>query len=97
MLIEAPALDESEAAVVVDSSVQMAITVAPPQFQAGESLDLGGVQSQTRYTVSCWYRTDLKPSFLFREQCCTQRVFQILSIVPSDRRDAIDMTCVTNG
>ncbi len=82
--------------VVVESSIPMRITVLPPAFQARESLNLGGLQTQTIYTVSCRYRTDIKPAFVLVEQCCTQRTFQILSIVPSDRQDAVDMTCVTS-
>ncbi len=83
--------------VTVDTSIPMKITVLPPAFQARESLNLGGLQTQTIYTLSCRYRTDIKPSFVLTEECCTERTFQILSIVPSDRMDDVDMTCVTSG
>lgn len=96
--ITAPAgvLDET-LPVNVDTSVPMSITVVPLQFQSRENLNLGGLQTQTIYTLACRYRTDLKPTFVLVEQCCTQRTFQILSIVPGDRKDAVDMTCVTSG
>ena len=84
-------------AVEIEDDVPMAITVLPLQFQERERLGQGGLQTQTIYTVSCRYREDMEPSFVLTEQCCTQRVFQILAITPSDRRDALDMTCTTRG
>jgi hypothetical protein len=96
--IEAPIGVMSEtAAVEVETLVPMKIDVLPLAFQQRESLNLGGPNTQTLYTVTCRYRTDMRPSFLLRETCCTQRVFQILALIPSDRRDVLDMTCVTNG
>lgn len=96
--ITAPAgtveVDES----TVASRVPAAITVTPPQFQVrGEQFGGGALQASTEYTVSLRYRTDLAPSFVLVEECCTQRRFQILSIVPTDRRDAVDIRCVTQG
>ena len=98
MTITAPAgvLDEN-VPVDVEASVPMKITVVPLPFQSRETLNLGGLQTQTLYAVTCRYRTDLKPSFVLVEQCCTQRTFQIMAIIPSDRQDAVDMTCVTRG
>jgi hypothetical protein len=81
----------------VDSGVPTSIVVAPNLFQRTESLAVGGLQAQTVYTVSVRYRTDLSPAYTLVEECCTQRRFQIVAIVPSDRRDAVDMTCVTAG
>ena len=89
-------LDES-VVVDVDTSVPMKIDALPLQFQPRERLDAGGVQTQTIYTVACRYRTDVKPAYVLKEVCCTQRTFQILSIIPSDRKDRLDMTCVTSG
>lgn len=96
--IEAPigVLDET-VPVNVETSVPMAIAVLPAQFQARENLALGGLQTQTIYTVTARYREDMKPAYVLREECCTQRLFQILAIIPGDRRDVLDMTCVTNG
>lgn len=97
LTIEAPAGTLAVAASEVAARVPAAITVLPPQFQSREGLQLGGLQSQTVYTVSIRTRTDLQPSYVLVEECCTLRRFQILNIVPSDRRDALDMTCVTSG
>lgn len=87
-------LHESDTVAVADN-VPMAITVLPLQFQERERLGQGGLQTQTIYTLTCRYREDLRPSFVLAEQCCTTRTFQILAIVPSDRKDALDMTCTT--
>lgn len=81
----------------VDTSLPMAIAVLAPQFQPRESLALGGLQTQTIYTVTCRYRDDIRASYVLKEECCTKRVFQILAVVPSDKRESLDMTCVTNG
>lgn len=97
LTIEAPAGTLAVLASDVATRVPAAITVVPPQFQSREGLQLGGVQSQTVYTVSLRWRTDVQPSYVLIEDCCTLRRFQILNIVPSDRRDALDMTCVTSG
>jgi head-tail joining protein len=98
MTIQAPLGVLSETLPVdVDTSVPMAIAVLPLQFQARERLDAGGLQTQTLYTVTCRYREDVRPAYVLLEQCCTLRRFQILSIIPGDRRDVLDMTCVTAG
>lgn len=81
----------------VAERVPAAIQVVPPQFQARESLGLGGVQSQTEYQVTLRWREDLLPAYALVEECCTARRFQIVAIIPSDRRDALDLKCVTNG
>lgn len=96
--IQAPmgVLDEANA-VSVDSSVPAAIAVFPPQFQPREGLAVGGLQAPTFYTVSVRYREDIRAAYVLREECCTQRTFQIVSVIPGDRKDVIDMTCVTNG
>lgn len=89
-------LDES-VAVNVATSVPMSVAALPPAFQPRESLAGGGLQTQTVYTLGCRYREDIRASFVLREECCTRRVFQILSVIPGDRRDGLEMTCVTNG
>jgi len=98
MTIQAPigVLSETDA-VNIDTGVPMKIDVLPLPFQGRERLAAGGVQAQTIYTVTCRYREDIRQSCVLNEECCTHRVFQILAIIPSDRRDALDMTCVTNG
>lgn len=96
--VEAPigVLDEAEA-VDVAVDVPAKIEVVPLAFQQRESLQTGGLRTQTLYSVTMRYRTDMRASYVLREACCTERTFQILAIIPSDRRDALEMTCVTNG
>ena len=89
-------LHESEA-VDVATAVPAKIEVVPLAFQQRENLQTGGLRTSTLYTVTLRYRTDLRPSYVLQEACCTERTFQILAIVPTDRRDAIEMTCVTSG
>lgn len=90
------ALNETQA-VSVATGVPAKIEVVPLQFQHRESIAGGGLRTETIYTVTVRYREDLRASYQLLEQCCTQRRFQILAIIPSDRKDATDMTCVTNG
>lgn len=96
--IQAPigVLDEVSA-VDIASKVPAAIAVVPLAFQQRENLVTGGLRTQTLYSVTVRYRTDLKASYVLNEACCTQRTFQILAIIPGDRRDITEMTCVTNG
>lgn len=93
--IASPAGVLSAAASDVETGVPAAITVTPPSFQRSEGPVAGGVRAQTEYTVNLRYRTDLRSDFELREECCTQRVFQILSVVPDDRRASVDLRCVT--
>ena len=81
----------------VATSVPTKIEVVPLAFQQRENLAGGGLRTQTLYNVAMRYRTDLKASYVLVENCCTQRTFQIVAIIPSDRRDMTEMTCVTNG
>lgn len=81
----------------VEARVPAAIEAWPIAFQRPENLQGGGVQSSTRYTVNIGYRTDVVQAYQILEQCCTQRRFQIEAIVPTQRRDGLNMTCVTAG
>jgi len=89
-------LDEA-VAVNIATSVPAKIDVVPLAFQQRENIQTGGLRTQTLYSVTMRYRTDIRASYVLQEACCTARTFQILAIIPSDRRDAIEMTCVTNG
>jgi hypothetical protein len=81
----------------VDPLVYMQIEALPLAFQQREQLAVGGLNTSTIYTLTCRYRTDVRPAYVFVERCCTQRTFQILAIIPRARRDALDLTCVTAG
>lgn len=86
-----------EGGAVVETDVPMAIAVLPLGFQARENIAAGGQQAATTYTLTCRYRTDLVESMVLDEQCCTERTFQIVAIIPRDRLDAIDMTCIESA
>lgn len=96
--VQAPVgvLSETDA-VTVDTDVPMQIEAFPPQFQQRERQAVGGLQTQTYYSVTSRYRTDLRAFYVLLEQCCTQRALQVLAIIPSSRRDSVELTCVTNG
>jgi len=98
MTMRAPigVLHETDA-VDVDTQVYMKIEPLPLAFQQREQLAAGGLNTATTYTLTCRYRTDVRPAYVFVEHCCTQRTFQIVAIIPRDRRDALDLTCVTSG
>lgn len=95
--IQAPAGTLLDTDSDVEVNVPAAIAAWPISAQPRENQALGGIQNQTNYTVNVGYRTDVQPAFVVLEQCCTQRRFQIVAVIPTDRRDALDMTCVTNG
>lgn len=95
--VTAPAGTVAAGEEVIAVGVPAAINVVPVNFQAREGLQVGGLQTATQYVVTVRYRTDLLPSYVIEEQCCTRRTFQVLNVVPSDRKDALDMTCVVAG
>lgn len=97
LTIQAPAGTIAADASDVEVHVPAAITVTPIEFQRPEGLGAGGLQSQVAYTVNVGYRTDLRGDYVLIEECCTERQFNIVSIIPTDRRDAIEMRCVTAG
>lgn len=81
--------------VVTDMPVR--IDTLPPAFQPAESFSAGGLNTHVKYNVATHYRTDMRLSYVLQERCCTERTFQIVAIIPGDRRDMLEMTCVTNG
>lgn len=93
--IKAPAGVAAAGETTIETGVAAAITVDMAAFQTPEALAAGGLATQTRYTVSVRYRTDIVASYVIEEECCTQRTFQIVGVIPSDRRDALDLRCVT--
>ena len=95
--IVAPAGTLAESESELETRVPAAIAPWPISAQPRESLSMGGVQNQTNYTVNIGYRTDVLPQFALVERCCTERRFQIVAIVPTEYRDGLNLTCVTNG
>lgn len=96
--VVAPAgvLHESEE-VEIDGDVPTKIEVLPPPFQPTEALALGGQRTQTRYSLAMRYRTDIAASYVIRERCCNRRTFQIIAVIPGNKKDRLDLNCVTNG
>ncbi len=82
---------------LVDTNVAASIVPWPISSQRGESCGGGGIQNQTVYTVNIGYRTDVPSSYVLQELCCTERRFQVMAVVPSDKRDSLDLTSVTAG
>lgn len=70
------------------------IEAVPLQFQQQERLAAGGVKGQTLYSITIRYRDDVTSDLVLVEECCMEREFQILSIIPDDRLQFLDMTCV---
>lgn len=70
------------------------ILALPPAFQQRERLEAGGVRAQTLYTITMRYRDDVQEDLQLIEECCMERTFHILSIVPDDRLIDLELTCV---
>ena len=70
------------------------IAALAPQFQQRERLEAGGVVGQTLYAITLRYRDDVASDLRLLEECCTERIFHILNIVPSEKMDWLELTCV---
>lgn len=77
------------------TAVPAKIQAVPLQFQQQERLAVGGVSSQTLYTITTRYRDDAREDLEWHEECCSQRVFRILSMIPDDKQIDMEYTCVT--
>jgi S-adenosylhomocysteine hydrolase len=95
--IEAPAGTLAVDMTIVDTDVAAGIDSMSSQFQAREALAAGGIRLPSFATISMWYRTDIKASYVLVEKCHLQRRWQIQNLTPSNLGDAIDMVCVTEG
>lgn len=76
------------------TSIPAKITAVPLQFQQQERLAAGGQNVQTLYAIVVRYREDVATDLHWIEECCTERVFQILSIIPDDKLSELEMTCI---
>ena len=70
------------------------IEAVPLQFQQQERLAAGGLNRQTLYNVFIRYIEGIQADFELHEECHTQRVFQIVAMIPSDKLDWLDITCI---
>jgi head-tail adaptor len=81
-------------AVDLAASIEAKIEAVPLQFQLQERLAAGGQNVQTLYSITVRYRDDVLQQYEWHEDCCMQRIFQILSIIPDDKLLELQMTCV---
>jgi head-tail adaptor len=79
------------------TGIPVKIESVPLQFQQQERIAAGGINSQTLYTITMRYRSDVAKDLVLVEECCTERTFQIVSMIPSDKLDWLDLTCVVAG
>ena len=70
------------------------ITALPLAFQQQERLNAGGVRAQTVYSIVLRYRDDVTEDMELIEECCMERTFRILSMIPDDRLVNLELTCV---
>jgi head-tail adaptor len=70
------------------------IEAVPLQFQQQERIAAGGLRGQTLYTVTIRYRDDVREDLQLIEECCTERTFHILSMIPDDTLQWLELTCV---
>lgn len=70
------------------------IEAVPLQFQQQERLAGGGQHAQTLYAVTIRYRDDISEELQLIEECCTERTFNIVSIIPDDTLQWLELTCI---
>ena len=63
-------------------------------IQQRERIGLGGLSGQTVYIITIRYRQDLDTDFELHEVSCTHRVFRIVAMIPTDRREGWEITAV---
>lgn len=91
--ITAPAGTVAVTAQTLGTGVPMQIS-AIDLSQQKEYLALGGLQGSAAYRVRCRYRDDIRLDSVLTEECHGQRVLQILSLVPTELNEGLDMICV---
>lgn len=78
----------------IASHIPASITAVPLQFQQQERLAAGGVNAQTLYSIDIRYRPDVAKDLQLVEECCTERTFNIVTMIPSDKMDWLSLTCL---
>ena len=79
----------------IATGIPAKILVLPLQFQQAERLAAGGVRGQTVYNVFIRYRDDLQADFQLQEECCSERVFNIVAMFHDEQMLNWELTCVT--
>lgn len=78
----------------IATGIPAKIIAVPLEFQRREHIGAGGLQSTTAYTVMVRYREDIRTDHILIEECHTERRFHIVSIVPNERGDGLELTCI---
>lgn len=76
------------------SGIPAKIMAVPLAFQQQERIAAGGARAQTLYSITIRYRDDVYEDLQLVEECCTQRTFHILSMIPDDQLQSLELTCV---
>lgn len=77
----------------IATGVAAKIAVLPLQFQQAERIAAGGTRGHTVYNITVRYRTDIEPDFQIQEECCNQRVFNIVAMIQDDKMEWLELTC----
>ena len=79
-------------AVNIATGIAAMIEAMPLQFQQQERLAAGGISRETLYNIEMRYRGDIDAQFQLVEECHTQRRFNIVAMIPSDKMDWLKVT-----
>src|SRR5688572_12053857 len=79
------------------TGIHASIDAVPLQFQQQERLAAGGLKGQTLYTIVIRYHEDVAGDLELLEECCTERTFRIVSMIPDDKLQFLELTCVEGG
>lgn len=83
------------AAADIAEHVPMQITAIDLSQQL-EYLAAGGIQASATYVATCRYRDDIRMDYVLVEECHSQRRLQILSMLPTEKTDWLNMICGTS-
>lgn len=93
--IHAPAGTAFVAATDIATHVPMQVAAIDLSQQL-EYLAAGGLQATATYVVTCRYREDIRMDAILVEECHAQRRLQIVSMVPTDKHDWLNMVCAVS-
>lgn len=78
----------------LETGIPAKIEALPPQFQQRERIAAGGQRADTLYNITIRYNEDVREDLELHEECCMEREFRILNIVPDDKLQWQEITCV---
>jgi head-tail adaptor len=77
----------------IATGIAASIEPLPLQFQQQERIAAGGQRGQVVYNVAIEYRDDLQANFEIHEECCMERTFHIVTMIPDDKLREWLLTC----